>query len=376
MSTAKLRVLNPKSADTKYTGSEPEFGTIADADRRSAVMRAFAWYNYHYDKKTAKQCVLDWLLINDTASHKAFARVPDAAVPYQLGWLCRMNMRGLELTESEQEHISKSVATHSFAAESAKRTVDTADVAVPQVNIQDRLRAKAEEVAGELEGMYDEMIRAGAKMTADYKPIAVVRGMNLPPQMTGMIRDIWQQRFDELMALQEGRDADLVEGYGNFSKLQIRSLVKFAEQVLADIASYVQIKRVEKRPRKAKAVSPEHRARRFRHITQFEELKLEGLPAAKLVNSSEAWLYDVKKRKLIHVVADAHIGSITVKNNMLMGFGESDTQQKTLRKPAESIKALMAASKPNARKLFKDIKTTETAFNGRGTENLMILRVW
>jgi hypothetical protein len=61
---------------------------------------------------------------------------------------------------------------------------------------------------------------------------------------------------------------------------------------------------------------------------------------------------------------------------MLLGLGEAESQQKTLRRPADTIKALMSASKPNARKVFKDIKTTETVFNARGTENLMILRVW
>ena len=109
MTTAKLRVLNPKSLDIKYTGSEPEFGTLADSDRRSAMMKAFAWYNYHYDKKTAKQCVMDWLLQHDAVMHKAFARVPDTAVPYQLGWLCRMNQRGLALTESETEYVATAV---------------------------------------------------------------------------------------------------------------------------------------------------------------------------------------------------------------------------------------------------------------------------
>lgn len=376
MSTAKLRNLNPKSVDTKYTGFEPEWNQVAESDRRSAIMRALAWYNYHYDKKTAKQCVMDWLLQNSVDQHRAFARVPDNAVPYQLGWLCRMNLRGLVLSDSESEYVNNTIVRHAESAGQVKRVVETADNAQPQITIQDRLRNRAEEIAGELEGMYDDMIRNGAKMSSDYKPIAIIRGMNLPAQMTGMIRDIWQTRLTELETLQAGRDADLVEGFGNFSKLQIRSLIKITEQVLADLASYVQIKRVEKKPRKAKVVSPEHRARKFKHIAEFAEFKLAGLPAARLIDASEAWLYDTKKRKLIHLVADAHIGSVTIKNNMLMGFSDAESQQKTLRRPADTVKALMAASKPNARKLFKDMKTTETAFNGRGTDNLMILRVW
>ena len=378
MAATKLRILNPKSTDTKYTGFEPDW-TVQPAPehRQSALMRAFGWYGYHYDKKTVKQLVLDWMLEHDPMQHRAFARVPESALPNTLGWLCRMNQRGLELTEREATHITDTIRQHAEASSAVKQVVaDTADAEQPRVTIQDRLRAKAEEIVAELEGLYDDVIQNDGRMTADHRPIAVIRGMNLPAQMVSMVRDIWSARLEELQAVQSGKDGDLVEGYTNFTKLQVRNLVKLAEQVLADCASYVQIKRVEKRPRKIKAVSPEHRARRFRHLTEFAELKLTGLPAAKLIDCSEAWLYDVKKRKLIHLVADTHIGSITIKNNMLLGLGEADSQQKTLRRPADTLKALSAASKPNARRLFKDIKTTETAFNGRGTENLMILRVW
>ena len=378
MVASKLRVLNPKSADIKYTGPEPDWTVQPEPEhRQSAVMRAFGWYGYHYDKKIVKQLVLDWLLEHDAGQHRAFGRVPESALPNTLGWLCRMNQRGLVLTTRELEFVSDTVRANIEATGSVKQVVAESAATEPErVTIQDRLRAKAVEIVAELEGLYDDVIRNDAKMTADNRPIAVIRGMNMPTQMVPMVRDVWAARLEELQAVQQGRDADLVEGYGNFSKIQIRNLVKLSEQVLADCASFVQIKRVEKRPRKAKAVSPEHRARKFRHITEFGELKLTGLPASKLIDASEAWLYDTKKRKLIHAVADSHIGTISIKNNMLLGLGEAESQQKTLRRPADTLKALMTASKPNARRVFRDIKTTETAFNGRGTDTLMILRVW
>ena len=94
------------------------------------------------------------------------------------------------------------------------------------------------------------------------------------------------------------------------------------------------------------------------------------------MDKSEAWLYDTKKRKLIHVVADSHVGSFTVKSNSIIGFSTVESQQRTVRKPAEVIKAMSAAGKPAARKIYKDLTTTETVFNGRGTENLIILKSW
>jgi len=146
--------------------------------------------------------------------------------------------------------------------------------------------------------------------------------------------------------------------------------------VISDCGAYVQIKKVERKPRAVRAVPPEKKAAKFKCIMEFAELKLKGQAAATLVDKAEAWLYDTKKRKLIHIMADEYTKVFTVKNNAIIGFSTVESQQKTLRKPAEQIKTLLAGGKPASRKFFKDIKATETAFNGRGTENLIILKSW
>jgi hypothetical protein len=146
--------------------------------------------------------------------------------------------------------------------------------------------------------------------------------------------------------------------------------------VISDCGAYVQIKKVERKPRAVKAVPPEKRAAKFKCIVEFAELKLKGLPAASLVDKAEAWLYDTKKRKLIHLMADEYTKVFTVKSNAVIGFSTVESQQKTVRKPADVLKAMSVAGKPAARKIYKDLTTTETPFNGRGTENLIILKSW
>ena len=59
-----------------------------------------------------------------------------------------------------------------------------------------------------------------------------------------------------------------------------------------------------------------------------------------------------------------------------MAFDAVNSSQKTLRKPAEQIKSVTSVGKPAARKVYKDIKSTEIRFNGRGNEHLIILRAW
>jgi hypothetical protein len=156
----------------------------------------------------------------------------------------------------------------------------------------------------------------------------------------------------------------------------MRGIVKFCEAVINDCGAYVQIKKVDRKPRKAKAISPEKRAAKFKFQAEIVDLKIKGLAPANLVDKSEAWLYDSKKRKLIHVVADSHVGTFTIKSNSIIGFSTAESVQKTVRKPADIVRAMQAAGKPAARKIYKDLTTTETQFNGRGTENLVVLKAW
>jgi len=381
MATAKpIKSMTPRSLDTG-TGPEPQWKDQPNPDERvSQLTRMLNWYNYYYSKKEAKDCIVDWLSRNNrVAEAKAFDRIPESNLWSQgLGWLARANTLGLQLTELELEKINAYIAENIEAHKSVKEVVAiaVAETAVVRPNIQDRLREKITEAAGEIEGMYDEMIRDGAKMSASYKPIAVLRSMNVSPQMVGTIATAWKTRLEELDAVVKGKDADLAEGYGQFGKLQVKNLVKFAEQVIADCGSYVQIKKSEKKPRAKKAVSPEKVVAKFKYAREFDELKLKSEPATKLVGASEAWLYDFAKRKLIHVVADSHIGTFSVKGSAVVGFDPAATVQKTLRKPAEQIKSITGVGKPAARKAFKEIKSTEVKWNGRGNDNLIILKTY
>ena len=371
-----VKPLNPRSPDTKYTGLEPAWRVQPTDDRTSQLSAAFSWYNYFYGKKDAREMLVAYLEHNGRKTDvRALKGVPDSAIRLTTAWLCRMSMVGLELTDTEQVRLEGYIQEILTAREPEVVVAEAAPVVV-KPNIQDRLREKVSECAGELDGMFDEFVTAGAKMSADYKPIMVIRGLNVAPQMISDIANLWKHKLAEFETVIEGKDAQLVEGYSNFSKIQMRNLVKFCEAVINDCGAYVQIKKVERKPRKVKSVPPEKRAAKFKVLMDFVELKLKGLPAASLVDKAEAWLYDTKKRKLIHLVADSHTQAFTVKSNSIIGFSTIETMQKTVRKPADVVRAVQAAGKPAARKIYKDLTTTETPFNGRGTENLVILKAW
>ena len=379
MAKNEIKRLNPKGAETKYIGHEPEWKFQPTSETRvSAFAAAFKWYNYHYGKKDAKEMLCQYLEHNGRkVDAKRMRGIPDSQIRITPAWVCRMTLLGLELLEHEQciidEQISEMLKSKQEVRKSQEERDD--DTAVQKLTIQDHLREKVSECCGELEGMFDDFVVAGAKMSADFSPIKLMRGMNISPNMTGTVSAVWELRLVEFNEVLEGKHADLVEGYSHLNKNQLKQCVKFCETVINDCNSYRQLKKVERKPRAKKAVSPERMSSKFKYLKEFDELGLKSESPAKLIGSSEAWLYDTAKRKLIHVMADSHIGTFTVKGSAIVGFDALATVQKTLRKPAEQIKLVMG-SKPVARKEFEAIKSTETKFTGRGNENLIILKAW
>ena len=373
---ANVKPLNPRSPDTKYVGNEPEWRVQPISNRVSSLSNAFGWYNYFYGKKDAKDFIAAYLdargLVKDARVIRA---LPDSQIRLTTGWLCRMSTMGLELSEHEQIKLDNLIQ-EALVVKQDDEPVAAVETKVSGPTIQDRLKEKAVDCAGEIEGLFDDFVAAGAKMSAQFQPITIIRGHNVAPQLINHIQLIWKRHLSELEAAVTGKDAQLVEGYGYLTKTQLKQLVKFAEQVITDCNNYVQIKKVERKPRAKKAVSAEKVTAKFKYLKTFSDLKLVSEPAVKLVDATEAWLYDTVKRKLIHVVGDAHRGSFTVKSSAVIGFDTGTSSQKTLRKPAETIKALLAAGKPATRKIFKELTTTETQWNGRGNENLIILKVW
>ena len=380
-STAKstaIKLLKPRDGDLKNVGPEPDWRTQPEADKRSsAVLHAINWYNYNFQRKDSKEFLLDYLERNGRGTEaKRIKGVSDYEFKHVTGWLARMTTVGLQLSEHEQLHVSAEITRLKALKEQVKKEVKDDDVIKP--NIQDRLRDKAIEASGELEALYDDFC-TGAEVKLNlnnHKPMTIIRGMNVQPTHISQVRDPFASKVAELTEVLEGKDAQLVEGYSRWGKNELKQMLKFCELVVADCDSYVQIKKVERKPRAKKAVSPEKLSSKFKYLKEFPELKLTSITPAQLVNASEAWLYDTKKRKLVHVMADSHLGTFSVKGSAVAGFDTTLTVQKTLRKPAEQLKELLTGGKPAARKVFKDIRSTETKFNGRGNENLIILKAW
>ena len=272
-----------------------------------------------------------------------------------------------------------------------KLVVDNTKPVTPRKTIQENMRDKTMYIEGAVHELIDQFTNANCKDPDKYSLMKLLRDEGCPPQTIDIIADPLKAQLSEInelmsppskkeLATMSEQEQDMVaqleEGYSHFGKLQIRALQKFLERAVADCASYVQVKKADRQPRPTKQKTPAQITRKFKYLRKFEELDLTSVSPEKMVNGTEAWLYNTKTRKLIYVIADEVIKTYSIKSNSVIGFDPNKSVQKTLRKPAEQIKELMNGGKPNNRKQFANMKATEIKYNGRGNEHVVILKAW
>ena len=371
-----VRALDPRDGDTKYMGEEPFYPVQPDpSSRKVALTYGFTWYNRFYGKKDAKELLCQFLEHhNRTNEAKHIRRVHESEFLMTLCWLARMNLRGLELNEHETATLENEIARLNRLVN--KPEVVEKEVVSNRPNVQEIMREKAREAAGELEGLFDEFYTTGKAST---KIVDIVAKFNVMSQHIPLIVEIWKKKQAEFEEVAETEDKELKEAYGNLGKIQLRNTLKFIEQVLSDLNSYISIKKASKAPRKKKAVPVEKIVSKLKFLKEFKDpvnkIDLISVHPTKLHGASEAWVYDTAKRKMHHYIADDYSKSFTVKGNTIIGFDSHTSEIKTLRKPGEQIKEIMG-SKPAARKYFKDIKAVATTPNGRFNENMIILKAF
>ena len=342
-----------------------------DLERKDCGTKVKEYIKKNFDKDvlTKVNRLPDWKV--DMNSHWAATAhllevnpdlVPDGYKTGIVKWIETLALEGAALTAKKEETEGE---------EKPKKAV----------NIQEIMREKADEALGDIEALFDEFVDSGYSkdFSVDKKVVGALSARNVLPQHLAPAIKRYQRLLDEYLEAQAGKCEQLNEGYANYSKMQLRYAIKLIEDIIGEFNGYISLKQVAKKPRAKKAVPVERIVAKLKHCKAFKDdaLKLElvGLSPVKLHQCAEAWVYDTKKRKMHHYVADAYSKCLLVKGNTVIGFDKKESGIKTLRKPVEQIKAIMG-SKPAARKYFNEIKAVEAVPNGRFNAEMIILKAF
>ena len=351
---------------------------------------AMQYYRMESSGKELKAKVIDWMGANgyDRKTIAAFKKTKDNRCGMTVGSIAACLMKGMPSTRPDFNNgrdtatwlgaeIAKIIAEgKDDIDEDAVKAAEEAKPAVYTPSIQERTRDAALKMTEELENAYASFqTDPEAFDPKAFKVLNLLKSQQAKAAHARIIRDFYARDLAELEELASGAgDEQLKEGYKHRSRKQIKNFIAFLTEIQTACTMLMQEAKVNKKPRKTKAVSKDKLVAKLKFKKTDEPLKLVSVNPADIIGAQELWVFNSKTRKLGKYVAE-EFKELGVKGTTITGFSEMKSVQKTLRKPAEQLAAFKAAGKVALRKFLEDINAVDTKMNGRLNEETLLLKV-
>jgi hypothetical protein len=182
----------------------------------------------------------------------------------------------------------------------------------------------------------------------------------------------------EINRIKDEREKDMAqqlrEGYSHLTKKDAATYLTALETLHGACDVVIDAAKATRKPRKKAPPSKEKLIAKLKYQERDDKLQLVSINPIDILDSEEIWVYNTKTRKLGKYVADEYARTMSVKGTTIVGYDESKSIQKTLRKPDETLKEFKKAGKVALRKFMDEIKTTDIKLNGRLNSDTIILK--
>jgi hypothetical protein len=349
--------------EATMNGGEPRF--TADAVSESKMMQALNWYGQNRDSKQAIKYISDYLKKNKI---KVAADIVNRQ-NNTFGFLCRMKNNGAIFSDKHEEKF-KSYVDDMLVAKS--KPVVEKEEKKPTVSIQDRVAEKVSEMIGELEGSIDDYILSEfKKMPAAY---GIMHGMNVKGMHAKQISEWAKSRRVQFEEALESKDPQIKEGWSNFTKVQLKKLVAYCDQVITDCIKISGEAVASRKPRKRKAKSPDQLVAKIQFLDEDDKYKLKSVSPTQIIGALQLWVFNVKTRKLgvYHALDSQGFG---VKGTSLTNFSEMKSVQKTLRKPEATLPEVVKGAKIYLRNCIESVNSKASGLTGRLNSDTILLKI-
>jgi hypothetical protein len=349
---------------SRITVTEPHGITPELTNYKSALSRAFNFYNQDKDKKDAR------LYLKTYIKHKGMAvdidSVSDSNIILTYGWLSRIVLNGNTLLERHNEDLDSYITNLSTTKQVIKVVVDK----TPRPSVRDYMQDKIAEVIGDLEGHVDAFLKEGK----EFDLYNYLQANSIPKPYCKDIDEWARKRGTEFTEVYKTTDKDTKDGYSNISRRQQANLVKMFGAFIVDLEKYTQFKKANRKPRVTKAKPPAVQVARIKFKKEDTELGIKSVNPSEMVGASQVWVYNVKYKRLAAYRSDS-VQGIQVKGSTLQNYDPDMSECRSIRRPEAFLKVLLDASKVKLRKLLSDLTTKGYDVTGRINDECIIVRV-
>jgi len=351
---------------------------------------AMTYYRMEFSGKDLKPAVIKWMTSIGCAKEdiQAFKKTKDNRCNVTMGAIASCLLRGMPAVRADfnqgrdtaawlREQIVDVIAQgKDDVDEDEVNAAEAAKPVVAQPSIQDRVREAAYRMTEEIEDAIESFQTDPENFDPKaFKMLNLLKGKEVKAAHARIIKGFYSRDLAELEELASGKgDEQLREGYSHRSRKQIKILIAFYQEIMMACDMLAQEAKVNRAPRKTKAVSKDKLISKLKYMKTNEPLKLVSVNPVDIIGAGELWIYNTKSRKLGKYVA-AEFNTLGVKGTSITGFDEFKSICKTLRKPEDKLKEFKAAGKIALRKFLDDINATDTKLNGRINEEIILLKV-
>lgn len=360
-----MRLTSVKEYEKVFSGGEPTW-----KNGETSITKALNWYNYHSDAKESKKYTLQYLKETKVSKQDIdlLEKIPEEKFD-NLGFVCRIKMRGGPLTETNISWISSRIKELKTEAQIAvKPKADNKIV----ISIQDRIADKSKEIIGEIESAIDDCFLVRDFDAID--PYELMQTLSVKGVHANHIIHFFNNRIAEIKEVIASKDPQLVEGYSNFTKKELKEYLLYIERIVSDAQKIAHVTKVTRAPRKKKAKPVDKVISKLQYKKEDSEFKIASVNPADIVGCNQLWIFNTKTRKL-GVYNSIDDSGLTVKGTTILNFDEKTSIQKKIRKPDTVLPELIKAGKIALRKLLPNINAVEQELTGRINSDTILVRI-
>ena len=383
ITSSTIRESKGKDLSPKWIDAE----TMSTDEFLRTFRNSMDWYRLESTGKELKPKVISWMSQNeyDKETIAEFKKTKDWRCHLTMGSVASNLLKGMPDSHPNFNEGRKSSdylrnAIRKVLVEGANDIDDEEVTAVkstvPVPTIQDRVREVAFKMTEEIEDAIESFAADPETFDAkQFKILNLLKGKDAKAAHARIIKDFYNRNLVELEEVPGTTDEDLKDAYSHLSKLQIKKITAFYQEVIGACTMLMQEAKVNKKPRVKKAVPADKIVAKMKYARTNEQMKLVSINPVDIVGAQELWVYNVKSRKIGRYVAEDMGGALSVRGTSITGYNELISVQKTLRKPLEQLNDFKSAGKIQLRKFLDDIKAVDIRLNGRISEDVILLKV-
>jgi hypothetical protein len=363
--TKKRKAILPRGLDSNHMGGEPVWDDIAflsDVEIRSREMQAYNWYNYFYEPKEGRKHILEFMEESNMskASVAMFNRLPDVHVSSSVTSMARMYLMGLA-DEDRKTKLEERILT--MCRKSA---------ALMKLEKKPSVASVARNTTNDMICVVEEALDKGTINMENF--YTWLKEKEVKPAQAKAISEYYQPWLQELEEVLTTKDDDLKYAYRNMNKKQLKDRISFFKSMMSDCESMVSNNRkvVVRKTRLKKPKTADKVVSKIKFQKEHTDLKIVSIDPSKIVGASALWALNTKTNVLAHYVASDAKG-LSVKGTTIIGYSDK-SQQKKLRKPADSLSAITSSTAKAAERAFESLTTKASNTNGRINEQTILLR--